>query len=144
MIDAGLYALLAGNSALTALLAATNSQPCIFAGDAPDDLALYPSVAYSFVGGSADPTMQTTGMIRQRVQIDAFATVPSGGLSAGSVAAAIRAAVIKAVNGWQQVLGDGTNVLNAVLLNPGTDFVSEDRIFRAMCEFYILFTLPTS
>jgi len=139
VIDAGLYALLSGNSAVAALVGAQ-----IFAGDAPDDISQYPCIAYSFVGGSADPTMATSGMIRQRVQIDAFAALPSGGLSAGSVAAAIRCAAIKAVNGWQQLLSDGTNVSNAVLLNPGTDFVSEDRIFRCMCEFYVLYTLPTS
>ncbi len=144
MIDAGIYALLSGNSALTALLASANGQPAIFAGDAPDDLAMYPCVAYSFVGGSSDPTMATSGMIRQRVEVNGFAAMPSGGLSAGSVAAAIRSAVIAAVNGWQQVLSDGTNVSNAVLLNPGTDFVSEDRIFRSMCEFYVLYTLPTA
>ena len=144
MIDAGLYALLSSNSALTSLLASVNGQPAIFAGAAPDDLAMYPCVSYAFVGGSSDPTMGTPGMIRQRIEINGFAGMPSGGLSAGSVAAAIRSAVIKAVNGWQQVLSDGTNVSNAVLLNPGTDFVSEDRIFRAMCEFYVLYTLPTS
>ena len=143
MIDAGLYALLAGNSALTALLAAVNSQPAIFAGDAPDDLALYPCVAYSLVGGSSEATMQTSGMIRQRVQIDAFAAAGSGGNSAGTIAANIRAAVIAAVNGWQQLLGDGTNIGNAELVNPGTDFVSEQRIFRAMCEFRVHYTLPS-
>lgn len=137
MIDAGLNKLLAQNSEVAAL-AGEN----IFAGDAPDDIAQYPCIAYSFVGGSADPTFNTSGMIRQRIQIDAFAMQPSGSDSPGTVAACIRAAVIKAVNGWQQLLGDGTNVLNAVLLNPGTDFVSEDRIFRCMCEFYVLYTLP--
>jgi len=144
MVDAGLCALLSGNSVLTALLASADGQPAIFAGDAPDDLAMYPCVSYAFVGGSADPTMQTSGMIRQRIEINGFATLPSGSLSAGSVAAAIRSAVIAAVNGWQQLLSDGTNVSNAELLNPGTDFVSEDRIFRCMCEFYVYYTLPTS
>lgn len=139
MIDAGLYALLAADSGVSALVG-TN----IFAGAAPDDAAQYPCIVYSFVGGSSDPTLSTSGVIRQRVQIDCFAASPSGSSSPGTVAAAIRAAVIEAVNGWQQLLGDGTNVLDAELLNPGTDFVSEDRIFRAMCEFYILYTFPTT
>ncbi len=107
-------------------------------------MALYPCVAYSFVGGSSEGTMQTSGMIHQRVQIDAFAASPSGGNSAGTIAANIRAAVIAAVNGWQQLLGDGTNVSSTELVNPGTDFVSEQRIFRAMCEFRVHYTLPTS
>ncbi len=144
MINAGLNALLAGNSALTALLASVNGQPAIFAGDAADDLALYPCVSYSLVGGSSEGTMQTSGMIHQRVQFDAFAASPSGGNSAGTIAANIRAAVIAAVNGWQQLLGDGTNVSSTELVNPGTDFVSEQRIFRAMCEFRVHYTLPVS
>jgi hypothetical protein len=139
VIDAGLYALLAANSGVQALVGDS-----IFAGVAPDDLAQYPCIAYSLVGGSSEPTMNSSGVIRGRVQIDCFAAAPSGSSSPGTVAAAIRAAVIKAVNGWQQLLGDGTNVLDAELLNPGTDFVSEDRIFRAMCEFYILYTFPTT
>lgn len=139
MIDAGMVTLLAENSAVAALV-----RDRIFAIAAPDDLLLYPCIAYSFVGGASEPTFDTPGLIRQRVQIDAFAVKSSGSLSAGSVAAAIRSAVIEAINGWQQVLFDGTNVLDAVLLDPGTDFVSEDRIFRAMCEFYVLYTLPHS
>lgn len=137
MIDAGLYALLAADSGVAALVGAN-----IFAGDAPDDDAMYPCVTYSFVGGSSNPTLSTSGTIRQRVEINGHAMLPSGTMAAGSVAAAIRAAVIKAVNGWQQLLSDGTNVLSADLLNPGTDFVSEQRIFRCMCEFYVLYTLP--
>lgn len=137
MIDAGLDALLAADSGVAALVGAN-----IFAGDAPDDAAMYPCVTYSFVGGSSNPTLNTSGTIRQRVEINGHAMMPSGTLTAGSVAAAIRAAVINAVNGWRQLLGDGTNVLSTTLANPGTDFVSEQRIFRCMCEFYILYTLP--
>jgi hypothetical protein len=147
VIDAGIYALLAADAGVEALVGTS-----IFAGDAPDDLAQYPCIAYSFVGGSSDPTMSTSGAIRQRVQIDCFAARSSGSLSAGSVAAAIRQAAILAIlKAWHPlwpaapaVLADGTTVLDAVLLDPGTDFVSEQRIFRCMCEFYVQYTLPTA
>ncbi len=138
MIEAGLYALLAADAGVTALVAGR-----IFQGAAPDDLEQYPCIAYSLVGGSSDPTMQTPGMIRQRVEINGFAAAAANGSSPATVAAQIRAAAITALSGWQQTLGDGTNVTNAYLLNPGTDFVSEQRIFRCMCEFYVLYTLPT-
>jgi hypothetical protein len=138
VIEAGIYALLAADAGVSALVAGR-----IFQGVAPSDQSQYPCVVCSFVGGSSEPTFQGAGMIRQRVQIDAFAAVPSGTNSPGTVAANIRAAVIRALNGWQQTaLDDGTFVSSAVLLNPGTDFVSEQRIFRCMCEFYVLFTIP--
>lgn len=137
MIETGLYALLAADAGVSALVAGR-----VYSGAAPDDLAQYPCVVYSMVGGSSEPTLNTPGMIRQRVQIDGFAASPSGANTPGTIAAQIRAAVIAALSGWQQTLGDGTNVSNTVLLNPGTDFVSEQRIFRCMCEFYVLFTYP--
>jgi hypothetical protein len=65
-------------------------------------------------------------------------------LTPGQVARAIRAAVIAALDGWSATLSDGTRVLDTTVLNPGTDFCSEQRIFRCMCEFYVLYTLPTA
>jgi hypothetical protein len=137
MVDQGLFALLAADPGVAALV----PQGQIFAGDAPDDFALYPCISYSLVGGSSAPTLSTSGVIRQRIEINSCAAQPANNLSPGTLAAQIRAAVITAVNGWQQKLPDGTNVLNATLLNPGTDFISEQRIFRCMCEFYVLYTL---
>ena len=46
------------------------------------------------------------------------------------------------LDGWSQKLDDGLDVITSLLLNPGTDMVSEERIFRCMVEFYILYTLP--
>jgi Protein of unknown function (DUF3168) len=132
MIDEGLYALLAADDGVLAIVNAR-----IFQVAVPEDLDQYPCVGYSFVGGASDPTFTTSGVIRQRVELNAYSVNPSE-------AANLRAAIIKAVNGWQQTLSDGTNVLNTYLLNPGTDFVGEDKIFRRMCEFYVLYTLPTS
>jgi hypothetical protein len=138
VIESGIYELLAADAGVAALVAGR-----IFLGAAPDDLAQYPCIAYSMVGGSSDPTFQGAGMIKQRVQVDAFAAVSANGGTPGTIAAQIRAAVIKAMNGLQQTgLEDGTFISSTVLLNPGTDFVSEQRIFRCMCEFYVLFTIP--
>jgi Protein of unknown function (DUF3168) len=131
MIDEGLYALLAADDGILAI-----AHGRVYQVLAPADPQSYPCISYSFVGGSADPTFDTSGVIRQRVEINAI----SGD---ASQAAELRAAVIQAVNGWQQLLPDGTNVLNTTLLNPGTDFAGEDLIFRRMCEFYVLYTLPS-
>ncbi len=130
MIQEGVFALLSADAGVSALVSNR-----IFGVVAPDDLALYPCIAYSSVGGASDPSLSSSGVLRQRLQVDCSALdYPT--------AAQIRAAVIAAMNGWQELLSDGTNVLNAVLLNPGTDFANEQRLFRCMVEFYILFTLP--
>jgi hypothetical protein len=131
MMQEGLNALLEGSQA------AALAQGGIFAGVAPDDKKLYPCVSYSLVGGSADPTLTTSGVIRQRVELNGFS------FNSYAEAAEIRAAIIAALEGWQQQLSDGVNILDTVLLNPGTDFVSEQRCFRCMCEFYVLYTLPS-
>jgi hypothetical protein len=131
MVDEGLYALLQADSGVNAIAGGR-----IYQVTPPvDSLANFPCISYAFVGGSADPTFSTSGVLRQRIELNAYS------LDA-SQAAQLRDAVIKAVNGWQQRLGDGTNVLNTELANPGTDFVTEQLLFRRMCEFYVLYTLP--
>lgn len=131
MMQAGLIAQLTGNAGVAALIGAR-----VFEGAAPDDLAEYPCISFSLVGGSAGPTMNTSGSLRQRVEVNGFAVdYPT--------AAAIRLAFLQALDGWAQKLSDGTNILGTVILNPGTDFVSEQRIFRCMAEFYVTFTLPS-
>lgn len=137
MIQEGLHALLAADTSVAAIV---NGR--IFEILAPDDRQLYPCLSYTLVGGSSEPTMGTSGVLRERIEINALCLEPAAGKSPYTIAAYLRAAVIQAVNGWQQNLSDGTRVLNTVLLNPGTDFCTEDRIFRCMVEFYVLYTLP--
>ena len=125
-----MLAQLAATSAVTGLIGAR-----VFEGAAPPDLQQYPCASFALVGGSSDPTLNTSGTVSQRVEFNGFALdYPT--------ADAIRSAIIAALNGWQEVLSDGTNVLETALLNPGTDLVSEQRIFRCMVEFYVLYTLP--
>ncbi|MDE2099257.1 MAG: DUF3168 domain-containing protein [Patescibacteria group bacterium] len=128
----GLVALLKASSALTALIGTR-----VFAVEAPPDLADYPCMTYALVGGSSDLPFDNSGVTRQRVEFN--------GLSFKSYdeATKIRAAIAAAVDGWTQKLTDGTNILNSVSLNPGTDFVTEQRCFRCLIEFYIDYTLPS-
>ena len=147
MIQEGIYELLAANVGISALVGTQ-----IFVGDAPPDLKQYPCITYSLVGGSWDPTLRNSGTIRQRVEFNGHAAAASGGNGPAKVAAQIRQAVILAVlktlhpldGAGSVLLADGTRVVDVKLLNPGTDFVTEDRIFRCMCEFYVYYTLPTS
>jgi hypothetical protein len=143
VIEAGLMQLLAGNAALQALVGAAPN-PRIFYGDAPPDIRQLPCITYALVGGSTEPSFDTTGILHQRVEINALAVQTDGVSSPGTIAAQIRDLVIAAVAGWQQKLGNGVQITGADLVNPGTDFATEDRIFRRMCEFRVHFTLPTS
>jgi hypothetical protein len=138
MIDAGIYALLVADTSVHALVGDR-----IYAVAGPDDAAQMPYVVYSFVGGSNEQTLRGGGVSRQRVQVDAYAIQSANCADPAGTAAAIRTAVIRALDGWQSVLSDAT-VLNTNLLNPGTDFCTEQRIFRCMCEFYVLYTLASS
>jgi hypothetical protein len=130
VLQEGLFALLAADAGVSGFVGSR-----IYAGAAPDDLKAYPCVEYSLVGGSASSTFKTTGVLQQRVEINGFS------FTSYAEAAKIRQAAIKALIGWSQALGDGTTILDAELLNPGTDFVSEQRCFRCMAEFYVLYTL---
>jgi hypothetical protein len=130
-MDKGLYALLAADSGIAAITAN------VFRGAAPPDPQRYPCLTYRFVGGASEPTNDTSGVIRQRVEVNALSFDPEQ-------ASDLLAAAIACLNGWQAELGDGTNVLNTLLLNPGTDIDDgEDLLFRRMAEFYVLYTLPS-
>ncbi|WP_420239258.1 tail completion protein gp17 [Telmatobacter bradus] len=118
----------------------------IFYDDAPPDMSMIPCITYAFVGGSASaPTFNTSGVIKSRLELNALAVQPdaANNLQPGEVANAIRSAIIQRLNGWKQTLSDGTNVLSAILVNPGTDFSTEQRVFRRMCEFRISYSLPS-
>lgn len=131
MLQEGLYSLLKNSSAVASLVGGR-----IFPAEAPDDLAEYPCVVYSLVGGSSGQTLDTTGVSRQRLEVNGYS------FNSYAEAAKIRAAVAGAIEGWSQLLTDGTNILDSISIGPGTDFVSEQRCFRCMVEFYVLFTQP--
>lgn len=127
----GLYALLAADAGVAALV-----NGAIYAGLAPDDATKYPCIAYRQIAGVAAPTLKTSGVYRQRIEFDAYSFNSYG------QADAIRQAIIAAVDGWQAQLADGTQIATTFLENAGSDFVNEQRCFRCMCEFIVLYTLP--
>jgi Protein of unknown function (DUF3168) len=131
MMQEGLYSLLAADAGVSALVGAN-----IFQIEAPDDLSFYPCATYKCIAGTTEDTLDGCHVIRQRVELAGYAAGPG----AGAKAARIRAAIIKALDGWKQTLADGTDVKGVELINPATDFCSEQRIFRCMCEFYVLYS----
>ncbi|UWZ84649.1 DUF3168 domain-containing protein [Occallatibacter riparius] len=131
MVDAGLVARLAADAAVKALSKGTwqVAAPPI----SPD---VDPCLSYRFVGGSNEITFNTSGVFRQRIELTAHSA------DAGK-AADLRDKAIAALLDWTGRLSDGVFVLEVLLLNPGTDFIGEDRAFHRMCEFYVLYTMPS-
>lgn len=127
----GLFALLTGDSGVAALIA-TRMYPV----ELPEGEQL-PALLYRFVGGKSSPTLTTSGMQRARVQFDCFGDTYDD-------ASSLRAAVVGALNGYVGTLADGTELQNADVMGPGTDFFDDDpRSFRCMVEFYLYYTLQT-
>src|SRR5215472_2187394 len=102
MLQEGLAALLAANGAVSAI-----AGDRIFAVVASDDAAQYPCVSYALVGGTSDPTLDGPGMRAARLELNGFS------LNSYAEAHRLREALIAAVDGWAQVLSDGTTISTA-------------------------------
>jgi len=128
----GLYQLLSGEATITALV-----------GDRIEPIELspgqtMPALTFKFVGGSSEPTFDTSGMQKRRVELNAYG---SSALSADQV----RTAVVKFLNGpWRVELADGSYLDSFELIAP-LDFPEPDaRRFRCMVELYAFFNFPSS
>lgn len=129
MLEIGIYSLLAGESTISALVA-NRITPVRLPIGSP-----MPALTYRIIGGSGDPTLDTSGMQRRRLQIDAFADTHLQ-------AAQLREAVVKFLNGFQGALSDGTVLQNADLIQPQDFDEQYSREFRCMVEFYLIFVFP--
>jgi len=126
-LKAGLFSLLSGFSGITAL-AGTRFYPITV----PENPTL-PAIRYLYVGGSSDPTFETSGLQKLRIQFDCLGATADD-------ADALRTALIQALNGYRGALSDGTYLQLADLLGPGTDFFDNDaRQYRCIVEFYLYF-----
>lgn len=137
MIDAGLVALLQANAGLEALIG-TRIYPDVL----PDEPTL-PAITYQFLGGNSKPTFNTSGMQKLRVEFNCWsASWPQGGTKAQ--AAAVRDALVAALNGYQGTLTDGTRLLTADLIHPGMSFFERELLqYRCLIEFYLLYTFTS-
>jgi hypothetical protein len=125
-LKAGIYSLLTANAGLSALIG-TRVYP-IMLPEAPT----LPAIRFQYVGGSSEPTFDTSGMQKLRVQFDCMGADPDS-------ADAVRTAMY-GLNGYSGLLSDGTLLQNFDLLGPGIDFFDSDaRQFRCMVEFYLWF-----
>lgn len=126
MIEQGLWHLLSTTTAITALCK-TRIYPVILPTD-----PTYPALTYQMISVKADPTLDTSGLQRWRIQFDCWSSVYAE-------ASSLRAALTKALNGYQGTLVDGTLLQNVDLVQITDFFADQARIFRCMAEFYLYF-----
>lgn len=126
MLSVGLYALLAGESTITDIVADRIE---------PIELSIgqtMPALTYKFVGGSSSPTFATSGMQKMRTEFSCYA---SSQLQADTLREAIR----KFLNGFSGELSDGTFLQNADLVQSVDFFDDDARQYRCAIEFYLWF-----
>jgi hypothetical protein len=129
MIEQGLYTLISTDPTISGMIA-TRVYPILL----PEKPVL-PAMTYGVVGGSGEPTLNTSGMIRLRMQFDCWGMKYSD-------AAQLRKALVQALNLYYGVLSDGTYLQLAQFIQP-VDFYEQDaRQYRCAVEFYFEFTLP--
>jgi len=126
MIEQGLYTLLAATSTIAAMVG-TRIYPLIL-----PEASVLPALTYQVVGGHSSATFDTAGMTRLRMQFDCWGADYLDAIT-------LRVALIAALNGYQGLLSDGTNLQNAQQLQNVDFFDHEARYYRAMTEFYLYF-----
>jgi hypothetical protein len=126
MFEAGLYSLLAGEATISALVG-TRVTPVRLPIGSP-----MPALTYRIIGGASEPTFESSGMQRVRVQFDAFGDTHLN-------AAALRDAVRKFLNGFRGPLSDGTVVQSFDLIQSMDYDEQYSREFRCMVEMYAYF-----
>lgn len=133
MLLEALYPLLTSDDALVTMLKGGIHQSSLPEG------ACRPVMSYLSAGGSAEPTLETSGMQKVRIQFDAFGDTRA---QAAKVLELLR----QFLNGYRGELPGGLFIQNADLINPEPiDFPVEEysRDFRCMSEYYFWFTFIT-
>jgi hypothetical protein len=126
MIEAGLFNLLSTAPSVTALCG-TRVYP-----DVRPEEPVYPLIVVKEIAGRANPTLDTSGMQRDRFQFDCYG-------SSKNDASLLRDALRKTLNGYNGLLSDGTLLQNAVLMNKTSSFSGTPRIYCCTYEFYLFY-----
>jgi hypothetical protein len=130
MIDAGIFTLLSTTAAITSICQ-TRIYPVIL----PTGPTL-PALTYQLIAAKTNPTFETSGMQRWRIQFDCWAETYAD-------AAGLRKALIQTLNGYQGTLSDGTVLQNADLQQIVDFFEDNARVFRCMVELYMYFNFSS-
>lgn len=139
MIEQGIYNFLQNNTALKAILPATNS---IFMGTVPES-AQYPCVMFEKISGQYDTTLDgPSGYVIRRYQFTCsgkdLSTEPgSGYVSAQKLADVLR----RQLNGLTGTLSDGTQLFNSILDNDLDAYATDDQTYAAIQDYFLHFAM---
>jgi len=122
----GIYGLLASESTLAGIF-----------GDRIEPVELtiaqtMPALTYKVIGGSSEPTFDTSGFQRERIELNSYADTY---LQADQG----REALLEFLNGYGGVLADGTVLQNVEFIQKLDFYEQAPRRFRCMVEFYFYF-----
>lgn len=122
MIETALFTVLSTAEAITAL-----ADTRIYPGVLPKNPTL-PAVVYKFITSQGNPTMNTRGLTRARVQLESFGATYSDAVN-------LRSAIVQTLAGFTSA------AFTASVLNPvGNDGFDEDLLqYLAICEAYLWF-----
>ena len=124
MIESALFTVLSTSAAVSAL-AGTRVYPAVL----PKDPTL-PAVVYRFVGGANQPTMNTRGRQRSRLQIDCFGETYNDAIS-------LRKAVVQTLGGYSSATFQ-SQILDAT----ADDGFDQDLLqYLAIAEAYVWFSV---
>ena len=126
MLETGLASLLGSDPTLAGFVG-DRVTPVTMVGDCR------PAITFHLIGGSTDPTFESSGLQKVRVQFDVWSSSYLQG-------AQVRDALRRFLNGFVGELADGTYIQNADLIQ-NLDFYEDDaREFRCGSEYYFYFT----
>lgn len=118
MVEQTLYTALSSSSAVTAICG-TRIYPLVL----PTEPTL-PAIDYKFVAGANQPTMDTTGVQRYRVEVNCWGATYADAVN-------LRYAVVKALSGYQS----GNTSIQYLMPE---DFFEPDLLqYRALAEFHV-------
>jgi hypothetical protein len=120
MIETDIYSVLSSATPITTITG-TNIYPVVLPINTTAS-----ALTYRIVGTKTDPTLDTSGLLKYRLQIDCWA-------SDYNDAATLRAAVVSVLNGYEDPA-----TFAAQLLNQADYFEQELLKYRCVVEFHLL------
>lgn len=123
MIESLFYSLLLESASLSSMCGGANIFPLVL-----PDSPTFPAITFRFVGGTANPTLNTSGLTRYRVEVNCWGNTYSSAVK-------LRHTVKTALNGYYDA-----NM--SIQWTHNLDLFDHEILeYRAVSEYYLLSTL---
>jgi hypothetical protein len=129
VIETGIISLLNSSFAVTSLCGSR-----IFPDPMPEN-EVYPAITYMMIGARPDPTLDTSGYQRHRIE---FRCRAENALQAIGLREALR----HTLEGYNGPLTDGTLLQDVQFIQLADNYIDNPRLYVRMIEFYLFFCFP--